>query len=234
MLRKEIQLVTGVHYPPLLARGVREQWSALRRFLQRCTDAAIPPRDASLHLNIESSLSRRYAKRLRQAQQLFGRPGDVTTERGLTKYQWELRPRQFLKAIEFMESGEPWPRRLFEPVSLNFISFFRLRDPRTGKVLPRQARPPRAYDGRPATQFYFSLGPDGHATGDLRLPFSDVTPALLTFLAALENDLPFRLPTHRLRHAIPTKAGHTFRHHRLTTAELALIRSHLSPGAVGT
>jgi hypothetical protein len=222
---REIHLVHSENrYLKLRLRDIEEQWAAIARFLTRCTDATLPPRDATLHLVVEPRSARALSSAIARARKLFGKP-DVEKSDEDTSYQWEIHARFFGTAISYIASGQPWHYDVVPTPALDFMPFFRLRDPVSGKLLPGQSRPPRKWVGQFASMLYASLGPDAFGWFDLRLPFDAVDDKLLNFLHHFAQELPFQLPVNRLRHAGVGKVSGTFRYAPLAPDELAALKT---------
>ena len=221
---REIHLIHSTNrFPRLRIKGIREQWAALRRFFERCTDAKLPPRGATLHLVVEPRSVRALASAIAQARKLFGKP-DVEKNDDDTSYQWEINTRYFDAALAYIEAGEPWYYHVLPTPTLDFMPFFRLRDPLSGKVLARQTHPPRRWAGQFATMLYASLGPEAFGWLDLRLPFTKIDTDLVTFLHHFTRELPFQFPFNRLWYAHPGKASGTFEYRRLAHDEIANLK----------
>jgi hypothetical protein len=136
---REIHLIhSESRYPKFKVKGIREQWAALGRFFQKCTDAKLPLRGATLHLVVEPRSARVLATALARARKLFGKP-EVEKGDEDTSYQWEIGSRSFETALTFIEAGQPWYYHVLPTPALDFMPFFRLRDPVSGKVLRGQS-----------------------------------------------------------------------------------------------
>jgi hypothetical protein len=221
---REIHLIhSASRFLRLRPRGIREQWAALRRFFEQCTDAKLPPRGATLHLVVEPQSVRALASAIARARKLFGKP-DVEKNEDDTTYQWEINSRHFDAALAYIEAGEPWYYHVLPTPTLDFMPFFRLRDPVSGKVLARQSRPPRRWAGQFATMLYASLGPEAFGWFDLRLPFAKIDRDLVNFLHHFTRELPFQLPLNRLWYAHPGKVSGTFEYRRLAPDEIAHLK----------
>jgi len=224
---REIHLIhSETRYSKFKVTGIREQWAALARFFQKCTDAKLPLRGATLHLVVEPRSARTLASAIARARKLFGKP-EVEKGDEDTSYQWEISSRYFEAALTFIEAGQPWYYHVLPTPALDFMPFFRLRDPVSGKLLSGQSQPPRRWAGQFATMLYASLGPEAFGWCDLRLPFEKVDEDLLTFLRHFARELPFHFPVNRLWYAHPGKVRGTFRYSRLSRDEVGELKTAL-------
>ena len=193
-------------------RRIASAWSAVQSFLRDC--AEVEPIDhATLALFDADEYTPDYDPRplLEATVELLGparaavwaRPGfgtEVERELGASRvFRWTVPPSGIDAVVEYLESGEPWPRHYLGPLKLNVRWRFTLRDPRTRSVLPFQDRSHYvdAYWAR--SQLGLSLGPRSVVDLDLNFPWEEPDSEFLEYVEALAPRVPVRLTASRFR-----------------------------------
>lgn len=217
-------------------RDARGGYAAVRRFLSHCTDwegAGAPSRLSILEPGQHSPPDYDPEPVLRRANAALG-PGE--RQRGIAsfpetgdvqyKHEWQLSPDQLEAALGFVASLPRWPAKYLAPV-LHSTSFeFRLREPRTGVVLPGQI-PERGIGFRPvASSLMLHLGGSPTASLDLRFPFENPDRAFLDYLGGVLPFLPISLAWNRFRLMVPNQRGTGYAARKLEPAVFNALRSH--------
>jgi hypothetical protein len=142
------------------------------------------------------------------------------------KHEWQLSPDQLEAALEFVASLPRWPAKYLAPV-LHSIAFdFRLREPRTGVVLPGQTAE-RGIGSRPVVSgLMLHLGGSPTASLDLRFPFENPDRAFLDYIASVLPFLPISLAWNRFRLMVPNQRGTGYAAHKLEPALFDGLRPH--------
>lgn len=200
-----------------------ETWARVQQFIDECTDGATLRREVELRraepshwLPVRAAVTR--ARRLlhgptaveqaaASATRLFGTPrreeeGDASPTETLFVETWRPQPDQFEAAIDWAVDHGGLPDYGFGiPPCASVSCSFRLRDPRTGDVLPFQGADD--YLGYDFSHGYGSLL--GESTLYARfarrttvsvvlcLPFESVTPEARALASELQARLPFKM-----------------------------------------
>lgn len=198
-----------IHYRPSQGQSpklrdipVREQWEWMNRFFTRCTDSKPLAMGATLHIFVRQATERRplFETAIAEATRRFGQPKtepDVL-DRGDIAWEWEVTPRLIESAIDFLAQGEPWTLHNARPASLTYTASFKLRDPVSGAILPRQTWRARS-SLRALSKIIGGIGPDPWLYPHFIFPFSSVNQQFLKYLAAFSAELPFRLAPRHFR-----------------------------------
>jgi hypothetical protein len=180
--------------------------SCLESFLLDCTDRGQPD-GVQLILyestSVPSSFSTTIKERVTPVYGLPKRRQAVTGKNGsLWTNTWTIAPAQLSAAADWLATQLPLPRIhcvAGEPLVLGVEATFKLRDPRSGDVLPFQGT--EHYSGQKygggvplgLSRLYSRLSDRSTWALCLSLPFTQVSEELRTYLVALRDYLPFRL-----------------------------------------
>jgi hypothetical protein len=178
----------------------------LKSFLLDCTDRHQPD-GVQLILyegaSVPSSFSTPIKERVAAVYGIPKRRHAVTGKNGnLWSNTWAIAPAQFSAVADWLAAQRPLPRIQCvagEPLVLGVEVTFKLRDPRSGDVLPFQGT--EYYSGQKyagdvplgLSRLYSRLSDRSTWALCLSLPFTQVSEELRTYLVALRDYLPFRL-----------------------------------------
>jgi hypothetical protein len=112
--------------------------------------------------------------------------------------QWRIESRDLIKAVEYIQIGQPWPKYSFGPIELLISYDFKLIDPETKLELPNQEY---------KSSIMIWLSRRSFCSADLYFPFIEVGNDFAEYLIKIKSYLPFILEHKYLRRGRPNKLG---------------------------
>jgi hypothetical protein len=125
--------------------------------------------------------------------------------------QWTGSLTSLESMVDYLASGEPWPKQTLGPVELKFSVYFQWLDPRSREILPGQRAGHATPDGSLRSNLLVTLGRRPFVQPDLWFPFPEGSPGISEFLRSVEPYLPFDLLPQHFRVATPKRDGKGFR-----------------------
>ena len=199
-------------------RGVRRVFDDVARFIATCTVAQPPSRISLTAYRATQWDDDTSAKRcIELAQARFGMPDEQESVGGQRwpsgepikggHLRWKGAQSNLAEMLDFLASGEPWPKQTLGPVELSFVHQFEWSD----SVLVQQ-QSPEAHPGMiPTSDLIITLSRRSFIQPSLWLPYAPDDDGLRSFLARIDPLLPFKLNSRHFRVAIPKTDGSGFR-----------------------
>ena len=209
---------------PITKRRPSEAYLAVENFLRRCTDWGGSWAGGDLLLFTDGpfvpagwdglELRTLAAERLgpgRESLAIINANMDVQQN----KLEWDVPSELHHWAVETILGIPSLPSGSIEPASYSSSLSFRLRDPRTDKVLAGQ-HSGTASVGRITSELFLYLTPMRiHGLFNLVFPFSAPKQPFLDYLSAIRPFLPVRLARSSFRLRVPTKRPGSFRDRKI-------------------
>lgn len=209
----------------LRPRRVRQAFNAVQHFLSNCATASPLERIRLVAYQAtqwdddavaEACIARTVAR--------LGSPDQV--EGGGTQWpsgepvkggslQWVGSPATLEAMVEYLASGEPWPKQTLGPVELSFSVYFQWIHPGSGELVPGQEAGHATPDGSLRSNLLVTLSRRPSVQPDLWFPFPEGSLGLSEFLRAVEPYLPFNLLPRHFRVATPQRNGKGYRFRKL-------------------
>jgi hypothetical protein len=117
--------------------------------------------------------------------------------------------------VDYLASGEPWPKQTLGPVELQFTVYFQWVHPGSSEIVPDQDTRHATPDDGFHSNLLVTLGRRPFVQPDLWFPFPEGSPRLPEFLQAVEPYLPFELLPRHFRVATPQRNGKGYRFRKL-------------------
>jgi hypothetical protein len=182
-------------------RDPRIVWTKLAGFLADCAEQDTSP-SLSLAIYDDGTSPVLVDELIADAADLHGdavRRNFVSGVRSADVVSWSITPSQVDGALAWLTRQPTLASVLLGPIAgLNIEAVFRLKDPRTGEVLPFQDRAlygnqPFGRAGLGRSAFYSRLSDHSTCSIDLCLPFEQVSEDVREYVAAVASRLPFAL-----------------------------------------
>jgi hypothetical protein len=211
-------------------RRVRQAFEAVQHFLSNCATSSPPERIRLVAYEATRWDEGAVAEAcIARTVDRFGSPDQITG--GGTQWpsgepaggglrQWLGSPVTLEDMVDYLASGEPWPKQTLGPVDLIFSVDFQWLHPGSREIVAGQENGHFTADGSLSSNLLVTLGRRPFVQPDLWFPFPADSPELSRFLRAVEQYLPFELRPRHFRVATPTKNGKGYRFHKLVTSPL--------------
>jgi len=215
----------------LRPRRVREVFAAVQHFLADCTAASPLERIRLVAYRATQWDDDAVAEAcIARTAERFGAPDQI--EGGGTQWpsgepvkggslQWSGSLSTLQDMVDYLASGEPWPKQTLGPVELRFSVYFQWVHPESGEIVPGQDVGHGTPDGGLQSNLLVTLGRRPFVQPDLWFPFPEGSPALPEFLRAVERFLPFELLPRHFRVATPQRNGKGYRFRKLVIPPFA-------------
>ncbi len=208
----------------------RGAWQALQTFLQDCAEVDGPEQiRLTAHRPTQfddSSVSERCVK---AAVARFGDP-DSTTGGGFMfpsgepvpggHLEWTGDQDRLPQFLEFLFSGDPWPKTVVGPIAVSMTYRFLWRNPDSLKPLQEQCEGHLTADGCLRNTLAVSLERRSFVQPLLWFPYGPSDSRLADLIHLVTSQLPFKLSPRHFRVASPLKEGGGYSFRKFDAASL--------------